>query len=211
VRDTGIGIRPEVLPHVFDLFMQADATLERSQGGLGIGLALVRTLAEMHGGKAEAFSDGPGHGSRFVVTLPLLPAGTRLPAPAPVSARSASHRILVVDDNADAAESLVMVLGEYGHEARMVTEARKVMDAARELRPRIVLLDISLPDVNCYEPAARFRQSPEFSNTLLVALTGYGQEEHRRRSREAGFDHHLVKPLDLAALERILADVDPRR
>ena len=214
VRDNGIGIRPDMLPRIFDLFTQADSTLERSQGGLGIGLALVRTLVEMQNGRVEARSDGPGRGSEFVVTLPLLAgdaarsqdAESRADRPAP-----AGRRILVVDDNVDAAESLVAVLNELGHEVRMVTEGKRVMDVARGFQPDAVLLDISLPDISGYDLASELRRSPTFERVCLVALTGYAQEEHRRRSREVGFDYHCVKPLDLATLDRIIDGLDARR
>jgi PAS domain S-box-containing protein len=219
VRDNGIGIRAEMLPRIFDLFTQADSSLERSPGGLGIGLALVRTLVEMQHGRVEARSDGPGRGSEFVVTLPLL---------AEEAARDAAHgrdiapgtgarpgqagrRILVVDDNVDAAESLMAVLNELGHDVRMVTEGKRVIDVARGFQPEAVLLDISLPDISGYDLASELRRSPAFERVCLVALTGYAQEEHRRRSREVGFDYHCVKPLDLATLDRIIDGLDAPR
>ena len=217
IRDNGSGIHPDVLPRIFDLFTQGDSTLERSQGGLGIGLALVRTLVELQGGRVEARSEGPGRGSEFVVTLPRLAAGERAAeaqrearpiAPRP---RLSGRRILVVDDNLDAAESLVEVLAELGHEVRMVTEGKKVVAVARDFKPEAVLLDISLPDISGYDLAAELRRSPAFANVCLVALTGYAQEDHRRRSREVGFDYHCVKPLDLAMLDRIIDGLDARR
>jgi CheY-like chemotaxis protein/two-component sensor histidine kinase len=218
VRDNGVGIRAEMLPRIFDLFTQADSTLERSQGGLGIGLALVRTLVEMQHGRVEARSDGPGRGSEFVVTLPLLEAdvATRTAAPgrgAESGAQTAQtgRRILVVDDNVDAAESLMAVLNELGHDVRMVTEGKRVMDVARGFQPEAVLLDISLPDISGYDLASELRRSPAFERVCLVALTGYAQEEHRRRSREVGFDYHCVKPVDLATLDRIIDGLDAPR
>jgi CheY-like chemotaxis protein/nitrogen-specific signal transduction histidine kinase len=218
VRDNGLGIRAEMLPRIFDLFTQADSTLERSQGGLGIGLALVRTLVEMQHGRVEAHSDGPGQGSEFVVTLPLLTADAARDAARAHDAQSGAagtaqtrRRILVVDDNIDAAESLVAVLNELGHDVRMVTEGKRVMDVARGFQPEAVLLDISLPDISGYDLAAELRRSPAFERVCLVALTGYAQEEHRRRSREVGFDYHCVKPLDLTTLDRIIDGLDARR
>jgi PAS domain S-box-containing protein len=216
VRDNGIGIRADILPRIFDLFTQADSTLERSQGGLGIGLALVRTLVEMQHGRVEARSAGPGQGSEFVVALPMLEASAQAAAvdrgsdsatPQPGQAR---RRILVVDDNLDAAESLVAVLDELGHDVRMVTEGKRVVEIARGFHPDAVLLDISLPDVSGYELAAELRRSPELERVCLVAITGYAQEEHRRRSREVGFDYHCVKPLDFATLYRIIDGLDAR-
>ena len=214
VRDNGIGIRAEMLPRIFDLFTQADSTLERSQGGLGIGLALVRTLVEMQHGRVEARSEGPGRGSEFVVTLPLLAGDAARGHEAesrPDRAAQAGRRILVVDDNVDAAESLMAVLHELGHDVRMVTEGKQVMDVARGFQPEAVLLDISLPDISGYDLAAELRRSPAFERVCLVALTGYAQEEHRRRSREVGFDYHCVKPLDLTTLDRIIDGLDARR
>jgi len=214
VRDNGIGIRADMLPRIFDLFTQADSTLERSQGGLGIGLALVRTLVEMQNGRVEARSEGPGRGSEFVVTLPLLTGDAARGHEAesrPDRAAQAGRRILVVDDNVDAAESLMAVLNELGHEVRMVTEGKRVMDVARGFQPDAVLLDISLPDISGYDLASELRRSPTFARVCLVAVTGYAQEEHRRRSREVGFDYHCVKPLDLATLDRIIGGLDAQR
>jgi PAS domain S-box-containing protein len=214
VRDNGVGIRAEMLPRIFDLFTQADSTLERSQGGLGIGLALVRTLVEMQHGHVEARSEGPGRGSEFVVTLPLLAdaaPGREAGSGATARLTPAGRRILVVDDNVDAAESLMAVLNELGHDVHMVTEGKRVMDAARGFQPEAVLLDISLPDINGYDLATELRRSPAFERVCLVALTGYAQEEHRRRSREVGFDYHCVKPLDLPTLTRIIDGLDGPR
>ena len=218
VRDNGIGIRADMLPRIFDLFTQADTTLERSHGGLGIGLALVRTLVEMQHGRVEARSDGPGRGSEFVVTLPLLAEDAARDAARGREAESGAappaptgRRILVVDDNVDAAESLVAVLHELGHDVRMVTEGKRVLEVARGFQPEAVLLDISLPDISGYDLASELRGSPAFERVCLVALTGYAQEEHRRRSREVGFDYHCVKPLDLATLDRIIDGLDARR
>jgi signal transduction histidine kinase len=212
VRDTGVGIAAEKLPHIFDLFMQVDRTLDRAEGGLGIGLTLVRRLVEMHGGRVEAHSEGPGKGSEFVVRLPRVGA-----EPEPKRARTPRgeqagqcrpRRVLVVDDNRDAADSLAMLLRLLGHEVGTAHDGMAALDAARAFVPEVVLLDIGLPNMDGYEVARRLRQEPALSGALLVALTGYGQEQDRRRSLEAGFDIHLVKPVDPDELEAILARLE---
>ncbi|HEY7914218.1 MAG TPA: ATP-binding protein [Blastocatellia bacterium] len=209
VRDTGIGIPAETLPHVFDLFSQADRSLDRSQGGLGIGLTLVRSLVEMHGGKVEASSDGPGHGSQFVVRLPALPEYAQEARFAPSSdgapVKSATCRILVVDDNVDSAESLVLLLRLYGHEVLMAHDGPETIEAARSFNPQIVLLDIGLPGMSGYEVAAALRAEHGATRLLLVALTGYGREEDRRRALESGFDYHIVKPIDPDILQSLIS------
>jgi PAS domain S-box-containing protein len=208
VVDEGIGIAADMLPRIFELFAQAERTLDRSQGGLGIGLTLVRHLVEIHGGSVQAFSAGLGTGSEFVV---------RLPAPAHLgpsdrfavkrNAGGASpERILVVDDNVDAAESLAKLLRLSGHEASTAYTGMAVAGAVAEHRPDVVLLDIGLPGLDGYEVARRLRAAPGGDRLLLIALTGYGQESDRQRSRAAGFDHHLVKPLDVVALELLLGN-----
>jgi signal transduction histidine kinase/DNA-binding response OmpR family regulator len=217
VRDTGMGIPAEMLGSVFELFTQVDHSLDRSQGGLGIGLTLVRQLVELHAGKVEAHSDGPGRGSEFVVRLPLLQSqisdfklktqkanGSAGPAP---HALSPSRRVLVVDDNQDAAESLGLLLEVSGHEVRVCHDGAAALRAAEEYRPEAVLLDIGLPGMDGYEVARRLRACPATRGALLVALTGYGQAEDQRRAREAGFDHHLIKPADVEALAGLLASV----
>jgi CheY-like chemotaxis protein len=208
VRDTGIGIPAELLPRVFDLFTQGDRSLARSEGGLGIGLTLVKDLAEMHGGRAEAFSGGPGQGSEFVVRLPVLERRQGRPQgdgeAIGVPAGSAGRHILVVDDNADAAESLAMLLRVRGHEVRVALDGETALQAASTYRPEVVLLDIGLPRMDGYEVARRLRTEWGPEKALLVAVTGYGQEEDRRRSEEAGFDAHLVKPVDPDALHRLV-------
>ncbi len=207
VRDSGAGIPAEVLPKVFDLFMQGERTYSRAQGGLGIGLTLVRSLVNLHGGGVEARSDGPGRGSEFVVRLPLAaaqlaaPDGDRYARPAAVAPR----RILVVDDNRDAADSLGMLLKFLGADVCTANDGPAALEAFQTYRPSVVLLDIGLPEMDGYEVARRTRQQPEGGDVTLIALTGWGQEEDRRRSREAGIDHHLVKPVDLGALEKLLA------
>jgi two-component system CheB/CheR fusion protein len=209
VRDTGVGIPAEMLPKVFDPFTQADRSLDRSQGGLGIGLTLVRSLVELHGGRVEAASEGLGRGSEFIVRLPAL-AGEPRPAAAPGREEgppdaAAGRRVLVVDDNADAAECLAWVLRARGHEVCTAHDGVAALEAARGSRPEVVLLDIGLPRMDGYEVARRLRREPGLEKVLLVALTGYGHEDDRRRSRAAGFDHHLVKPADPAELTRLLA------
>jgi signal transduction histidine kinase/DNA-binding response OmpR family regulator len=207
VRDTGIGIPPQLLPRVFELFMQAHQNLDRAQGGLGIGLTLVRTLVEMHGGRVEAHSAGPGNGSEFAVHLPLPeevpePVAEANPAGPPALA---PLRVLVVDDNRDAAESLAMLLRLDGHEVRLAHDGPAALDAAGDFRPEVVLLDIGLPGMSGHDVARRLHGGHGGAPPLLVAMTGYGQEEDRRRSREAGFDHHLVKPVDPQVLRQLLA------
>jgi signal transduction histidine kinase/DNA-binding response OmpR family regulator len=207
VRDTGVGIPPDMLGSVFDLFTQVECSLDRAHGGLGIGLTLVRQLVELHGGRVQAFSAGANQGSEFVVSLPALdePAqvlvSTDLP-PAIATAR-ACRRVLVVDDNQDAAESLAMVLRIAGHEVNVCFDGPAAIAAVAATRPDVVLLDIGLPDMNGFEVARKLRANADFSDTLLVAVTGYGQEQDMRRSQEAGFDHHLVKPIDLTNLDVI--------
>jgi PAS domain S-box-containing protein len=211
VRDTGVGIAPDLLPKVFDLFVQADRSAARTQGGLGIGLTLVKRLVEMHGGTVEVRSDGPGQGSEFVVRLP--PAEVELPPSVStngqvrVAARAgAPLRVLVVDDNVDAAESLAVVLRSVGHTVRTAHCGPAAVQVAAALRPEAVVLDIGLPGMDGYEVAQQLRRGPA-AGASLIALTGYGQEEDRRRSKAAGFDHHLVKPVDPAVLTELLAGV----
>jgi two-component system CheB/CheR fusion protein len=210
VRDSGIGMAPEMLTRAFDLFAQADRSLGRAQGGLGIGLSLARRLVQMHGGSVEAFSDGPGLGTELVVRLPVL-QGAR-PAdqvPRRRSGLRTSRRILVVDDNVDSAESLGQFLEMVGHQIRTAYNGPAGLETARAYRPEIVLLDISMPGMDGYELARRLRQEPGLERVLLVALTGYGQDEDRRRSRQATIDHHLVKPVDPETLEALLSGLVP--
>jgi PAS domain S-box-containing protein len=208
VSDNGIGIPRELLPQVFEMFMQADKSLERAQGGLGIGLSLVKRLVEMHDGTVEAHSKGTGHGSVFVVRLPTANAAA-VQEPPPVAevhaAPSTGHRILVVDDNEDAATSLALLLRLMGHETRTANNGLDAIELADQFQPDVALLDIGMPKLNGYETARRMRQKTWGREMLLVALTGWGQEADRRRSSDAGFDSHLVKPVDVAEIERLLA------
>jgi CheY-like chemotaxis protein len=195
-----------MLERVFELFVQTDRPIERSQGGLGIGLTLVRRLTELHGGRVSAHSEGPGLGTEFVVRLPCRGA----PAPpsveeTPVGSREVGRRVLVVDDNVDAAESLATVLRMWDYEVWTAFDGPEALQAAASCRPDVILLDIGLPGLDGYEVARRLRANPTAGRPLVAALTGYGQEEDRRRSREAGFDLHLVKPVDPDELLRLLA------
>jgi signal transduction histidine kinase/CheY-like chemotaxis protein len=210
VRDNGVGIEADMLPRVFDLFAQADHTLDRAAGGLGIGLTLVKSLVELHGGRVEAFSAGLGQGSEFVIRLPVLtrdaepPLTRAAPAPAPPS-----RRVLAVDDNVDAVESLALLLSAQGHEVRTAYDGPAAVAAAAAFQPEVVFLDIGLPHMDGYEVARRLRGQAGLSITLLVALTGYGQEEDRRRADEAGFDAYLIKPADPTTLQRLLQSATP--
>jgi CheY-like chemotaxis protein/anti-sigma regulatory factor (Ser/Thr protein kinase) len=210
VRDTGVGIPAEMLGRVFDLFTQVDRGLDRSQGGLGIGLTVVRSLAEMHGGRVTAHSEGPGRGSEFVVRLPIADCGlgiadSQRANPQPAIPNPQTRRVLVVDDNVDAAESLALMLRAVGHEVRTAHDGPAALREAGALRPEVVLLDIGLPGMDGYEVARRLRQQEGLGQALVVALTGYGQEEDRRRAAAAGFDVHLVKPADPEAVQQLVA------
>jgi PAS domain S-box-containing protein len=211
IRDTGMGIAPEMLPKVFDLFTQMERTLDRAEGGLGIGLTLVRRLTEMHGGTVAASSEGQGHGSEFVVRLPAPPdeallAGPALPALAERRCAPAfGRRILVVDDNRDSAESMAMLLRLFGNDVRTVQDGRLALEVAAAYHPNVVLLDIGLPGLDGMEVCRRLRARHDEIQPLIVALTGYGMEEDRRRSKEAGFDSHMVKPVDLEMLQELLS------
>jgi CheY-like chemotaxis protein len=211
VRDNGVGIPPEMLPRVFEMFTQVDRSLERSQGGLGIGLSLVKGIVEMHRGSVEALSDGQGRGSEFVVRLPIVVAGTPQPTTGGVDSAAVSpaagRRILVVDDNQDSARSLARLLKLTGHEAHMAHDGGEAVEAAEQHRPEVILLDIGLPVMNGYDVARAIRGRPWGSDVAIVALTGWGQEGDRQRSKDAGIDRHLVKPVDPADLERLLAEL----
>ena len=210
VCDTGLGVDADLLPHVFDLFTQADRTPDRSQGGLGIGLTLVKRLVEMHGGTVEARSDGLGSGAEFIVRLPTLAsssepvARTPLRVPVVAAADARSLRILVVDDNVDAADSIAMLLSMEGHETRSVNTARAALLAVPDFKPEVVLLDIGLPEMDGYEVARHLRAQTGARRIRLVAVTGYGQPADRLRAHEAGFDEHMVKPVEPTALQDFL-------
>lgn len=212
VRDTGVGISAEMLPRVFEMFAQIDRSLERSQGGLGIGLSLVRKLVEMHGGSVQAKSEGQGKGSEFIVRLPTVrsPADSRSAGNSEQAVAAAGHlRVLVVDDNVDAALSMAMMLNVMGNETRTAHDGLQAIEVAADFRPDVVLLDIGMPKLNGYETARRIREQPWGRHVVLAAITGWGQDDDRRRSQEAGFDHHLVKPIDLAALQKLLVSKRP--
>ena len=209
VRDTGIGIAAEHLPGLFEMFAQVDTSLERSRDGLGIGLTLVKTLVEMHGGTVVAHSEGLGRGSEFTVRVPVLAAALEPVSPSAASARPSAvrRRILIVDDSEDGAESLSMLLQLAGHETHIAHDGRAAIEAAERLRPDAILLDIGLPIMNGYEVCSHLRRQPWGKSLVLVALTGWGQEEDRHRSKEAGFDAHMVKPVDHDLLMTLLASL----
>lgn len=208
VRDSGIGIPTEQLPRIFDMFMQGDTSLERSVSGLGIGLTMVKKLVELHGGAVEVHSAGVDLGSEFIVRLPVLDRPGPSPEPSGREPTPATpRRILVVDDNDDAAASLAELLELAGNETHVASDGLEAVEAAERLKPDLVLLDIGLPKLNGYEACRRIREQPWGKRMTLVALTGWGQEEDRQRSKEAGFDNHLVKPLDYDALMRVLASL----
>lgn len=209
VRDTGVGIPPEKLPRLFEMFFQVDRTLERSQGGLGIGLSLVRRLVELHGGRVEARSEGVGKGSEFIVHLPvLIEKPTPLPSREPSGngkAKAAGRRILVVDDNRDAADSLAMLLRLTGNVVHTAYDGLEGVEAAERFQPEVALFDIGMPKLNGYDACRRIREEAWGKGLLLIAMTGWGQEEDRRRTMEAGFNTHLVKPVDPTVLMNLLA------
>lgn len=204
VRDTGVGIDPKFLPHVFDAFIQADRSIARSEGGLGIGLTLVRSLVEMHDGRVTATSEGVGKGSEFTIQLPLASAAPQASKREFEPLRTRPLRVLVVDDHAGSALLLSKLLSRFwGHEVEVAHDGNSALDVAARFAPELVLLDIGLPGLNGLEVAARLRQLPSTKNALLVALTGYGQLEDRDRSHQAGFDEHLVKPASVDDLQRL--------
>ena len=201
IRDTGIGISKDLLMRIWDLFAQANQSLDRSQGGLGVGLTITRRLVELHGGRVEAHSDGPGRGSEFVVILPLLQTqvSETVQQSTDRSSRS-SVRVLLVEDNTDASESMTMLLESLGHRVRSAADGLAAIEAARADPPDVMLVDIGLPSINGYEVARRVRNELGLKDVVLVALTGYGREEDKRNAMAAGFDYHLVKPVDPEAL-----------
>jgi CheY-like chemotaxis protein len=212
IQDNGIGIPIGMLPHVFEMFTQVDSNLERSHGGLGIGLSIVKRLVEMHGGSVEARSNGQGRGSEFVVRLPVALSVT---GDEPTNQRdpvypTTRHRILVVDDNVDAADLLSQLLEVLGNEVITFYDAESGIRAARKFRPGILLCDIGMPKMNGYDLARSIRAEAWGKNTVLVALTGYGQMDDLQRSADAGFDHHFVKPLGVDDLMALLAGLQPQ-
>jgi two-component system CheB/CheR fusion protein len=219
VRDTGKGIPPDMLPHIFDVFTQVDPGIDRSEGGLGLGLTLVRTLTEMHGGAVEARSAGVGEGSEFLIRLPVFQGEASqtssspleaMPQPREVSSAGApasTRRVLIVEDNPDAAETCEELLQDWGYQTRVAHSGPVALQAAAGFLPDVVLMDIGLPGMDGYEVARRLRDRPGGAGAVLIALTGYGQDEDRRLSRESGFHHHLVKPVDPENLRLLLASL----
>jgi signal transduction histidine kinase/DNA-binding response OmpR family regulator len=213
VCDNGMGIPGEMLVGIFDLFTQVDRSLDRSQGGLGIGLTLVQRLVEMHGGRVEVASEGAGQGSTFTIRLPLVVHPTSREtseSPHPVTTPANSLRVLVVDDNVEAAESLGRLLRLEGHQIRIAYDGLTALEITAKFEPDVVVLDLGLPGIDGLEVARRLRGDPATNHLMLLALTGYGQEADHRRSAEAGFDHHFNKPLDFSALSQLLATTFPR-
>ena len=206
VTDNGIGLAPESISGIFEMFSQIEEVEGRSEGGLGIGLALVKGLAELHGGTVEARSAGLGQGSEFTVRLPVCAhafSSPQVAKPAPVSPER--RRILIADDNRDAAESLSVLLELSGHEVRVAHLGQTALSLAQTFRPDVALLDIGMPDLSGYEVARALRQEPWATDLQLIALTGWGQDDDRRSAMEAGFDHHLTKPIDPDQLGRLIA------
>ena len=207
VRDSGMGIAPDLRSKIFDLFAQGTRSLDRAEGGLGIGLTLVERLVALHGGSVEAKSDGPNRGSEFIVTLPATDPRPAAPPESAAAERPAGRlcrRILVVDDNRDATDSMAMLLSVWGHDARSARNGPEALGIAADFQPEVVLLDIGLPGMDGYEVARRMHDMPGLRNTVLIAMTGYGQEDDRVRSREAGFARHLVKPADPVVLRGMI-------
>jgi CheY-like chemotaxis protein len=213
VRDNGQGIDAELVPHIFQLFTQARRTPDRLHGGLGLGLAVVKRLVEMHGGTVTAHSAGPGKGSTFQVCLPRLYVDAQIAGSISGSlfsrTESRALRILVVDDNVDAANTLAMLLQASGHRTWVEYDAPRAIERAKQEHPHVLLLDIGLPGMDGYELAQRLRQLPGLRSSVLIAVTGYGQPEDRSRSAAAGFDHHLVKPVDPGQLDTLLSRLVP--
>ncbi len=215
VRDNGIGIPKDKLSHIFEMFFQVDRTLERTHSGMGVGLSLVRAIVEMHGGAVECLSDGPGKGSEFVINLPLSqPAavdGTAVPDSVPARAGPANLRLLVVDDNQDAAESFSLILQDMGNTVRTAYDGPTAIQEAIALRPHAVMLDIGLPGMSGYEVASKIREIPGLKDTVLIAVTGWGESEDRRRTRAVGFAHHVVKPVSRSTLIELIGSLDAPR
>ena len=210
VRDKGIGIRPDMLGRIFDMFAQVDDSLERAHGGLGVGLTLVQNLVEMHHGHITAKSEGLGHGSEFIVRLPRAgTAATETPATEPETTQPSASglRILIVEDNEALAQTTGWMVEMLGHDYTIANNGPDAIALAEKYRPNVVMMDIGLPGMNGYDICAAMRQEPHLADTIFIAQTGWGQDEHRQRAREAGFHHHMVKPLYLEALERLLNQI----
>ena len=216
VRDSGIGIPASALPTIFELFTQVEQTLDRSQGGLGIGLTLVERLVKMQGGSVSAFSAGKNLGSEFTVRLPAMPVDQRVAAGRRAAERYTASSpgefaILIVDDNRDATDSMAMLLAMEGYDVRVAYDGAQALEAVRTARPDVILLDLGLPGMDGFQVAQRVRADPDNSSIVIVAVSGYGQEEHRSRSSQAGCDHHLVKPIEPAVVSELLASLQSRR
>ena len=206
VQDDGSGIEPELLPRVFDLFVQGEQSLTRSDGGLGIGLALVKRLVEMHGGSVTAASAGGNRGSTFVVRLPIvILAPSRSPLPSTENASGRGRRVLLVDDNTEVVADMAVLLQHLGHEVRTAYDGLHALEVAETFQPEIVVADIGMPGMDGWELAQRLRQLPAMAQVKLIAMSGYGQEDFLRRSREVGFDIYLVKPVGLKVLQEVTA------
>jgi len=212
IKDNGIGIAPAMLPRIFDMFTQVGRSLEQSEGGLGIGLSLAKRLVEMHGGTIEATSEGHGKGSQFVVTLPLaMEAAIPQEVPPAVSNNGRTgKRILIADDNTDVVEAFEVMLRMLGHEVEIAHDGIQALEIAERSRPEVIVLDIGMPQLNGYDAARRIRQMPWSENAVLIALTGWGDEKDRRKSEDAGFDVHLVKPVDPVTLSNLLDTIEPQ-
>jgi CheY-like chemotaxis protein len=212
VKDAGIGIPGHMLNRIFDMFTQVDQSLDRAQGGLGIGLALVKQLVEMHGGSVRALSEGPGRGSEFIVRLPVLIEESKPQSAAPSHSEpgfDSGRRILVVDDNPDTADSLALLLQMTGNETHVARDGLAALEAAAKFKPDVVLLDIGLPKLNGYDVCRRIREQPWGKDTVLIALTGWGQDEDRQKTTDAGFNGHLVKPVGYADLMTMVTESAP--
>ncbi len=212
VRDTGIGIPAGLLPRIFDMFTQANQSEDWAPGGLGIGLTLAKQVVDVHGGSITAHSEGPGHGSEFLVRLPILIEPTDVPRKQDLAEQKAEYftselRVLVVDDDQDSTDSLVMLLELMGNDVQTARDGYEAMEVAEAFRPDVAVLDIGMPKLNGYETATRIREQPWGHNIILIACTGWGQEADRQRSRDAGFHHHMVKPVDPQALMRLISSV----
>jgi two-component system CheB/CheR fusion protein len=205
VKDDGVGIANDMLPYIFDLFVQSPRALDRRYGGLGVGLTLVQRLVQLHDGSVEARSEGLGRGSEFIVRLPVAPSGTTVRSTTRATlAPEKSRRILIVDDNVDSAQSMATLQRLRGHEIRCAFTGAEAVSIAADFAPEVVLLDIGLPGMDGYEVARRLRAMPTLAGTFIVATTGYGGSEDRANAKEAGFDEYLIKPVDLELLREWL-------